>query len=270
MPWSHVVLGCGLAVVYFCPNYWISFVGIWKKVFHTSWMRGNNISLREIQKHQRVSPETRMVCCTFNIFGSFSQTIILWECGRQTHHRSVPYIMGIMTGYIMFLNNGKKIYANKYFVFLGWVASLGCIAWINYLIAIHVSLTYDYWREAYAASLCWVIYACHELKSGSFIRSFLSQTFWEPLSKLCLSVYLVHYLYIIISDANRKEIFWLHAWWQIDIYIGDIVVSYILGALLYLSVEAPFAKITRLILDQKFYFQNKIFTSKIGNFIKHY
>lgn len=173
-----------------------------------------------------------------------SGTMTSREAWRQTHHRAVPYMMGIITGCFIHFGNNKTVIMNKLLIVLGWTLAVVFLTKPSFI-------PYDFFREAWAASFCWIIFACHQLKSGSIVRSFLSQSFWEPLSKISLSVYVVHYLYIIISDANQKEIHWFHAWWQIVIYIGDIFVSFTLGTLLYLSVEAPAVKITQLLLHLK-------------------
>jgi peptidoglycan/LPS O-acetylase OafA/YrhL len=97
-----------------------------------------------------------------------------------------------------------------------------------------------------------MIFACHKLKSGGILRSFLSSSLWQPFSRLCLSVYLVHYLNIeytqyfgIIPSTP------VNMWWEIHIHFGDIVISLILGTIFHLLVEAPAAKLIDIVLKDK-------------------
>lgn len=68
---------------------------------------------------------------------------------------------------------------------------------------------------------------------------FLSHHLWQPIARISLSIYLVHDIYIVLSVVNMKEKWYLDPWWLIHIFIGDLAVSTLLGALLYLVIEAP-------------------------------
>jgi hypothetical protein len=50
---------------------------------------------------------------------------------------------------------------------------------------------------------------------------------------------LIHDIYIVLSVANQKELWYFEPSWLIHIIIGDITISSILGACLYLLIEAP-------------------------------
>lgn len=168
---------------------------------------------------------------------------------RQTHFRMSAYLIGIITGYLLYYKGYRKTRHEKYFVLLGWTLSLGFM--ITHIFCSLRSLFGFYiyeiiYRELWAASICWIIYACHQLKSGWILRSFLSSLFWQPLSKLGLSVYLIHYVYLDLMHLNQKEIIWLGTLPQIHIYIADILISFALGAIFYLTVEAPTCQIVQM------------------------
>lgn len=206
------------------------------------------------------------------LFLFFSKTIHP-EAWRETHYRAVPYMMGIVTGCFM-INCRKNIsvpndYIRNVLTLFGWAVAIYFLC-IPYYFWKPLYLEYDAHRDAWAASFCWIIFACHQLNSGGILRIFLSLPFWEPLSKICLSVYLIHFPYMLIADANRKENVWIDAWWKISIYVGDIVVSIFLGTLLYLCVEIPFFKITQIILDQRIDFICKFLLLKFGTWKKNY
>lgn len=150
-----------------------------------------------------------------------------------------------------------NVYIRKLLILFGWAIAFYFL-FMPYYFSRPFYLQYDAYRDAWAASFCWIIFASHQFNSGSILRMFLSLPFWEPLSKICLSVYLNHYLYILITDANRKENVWIDAWWKISIYVGDIVISFFLGTLLYLCVEIPFFRITQIVLNHKIDFKYKV------------
>lgn len=168
---------------------------------------------------------------------------------EQVPYRLGQYLVGIYTGYIIQISKHQKL--NKFIIFLGWTLSLGFLTThiFHILRATVGAFLYDsVQRELWACSICWIIYACHILKSGGFVRRMLSQAFWQPLSKLCLSIYLTHYLYIYLTKFNQKDIQYVDTWWQIHIHIGDIIISFFLGGLFYLIVEAPASKLAKLFL----------------------
>lgn len=56
---------------------------------------------------------------------------------------------------------------------------------------------------------------------------------------MSLSIYLIHYVYIILTVVNMKELWFMESAWLIHIVLGDFVASTFFGAVLYLMVEAP-------------------------------
>lgn len=167
-------------------------------------------------------------------------------------YRLSQYLCGIFTGFLMYTGNNQRSTINNKQIIVGWILSIGYLT-TNYvyilipsgLIAHNVynSISRDLW----AASICWIIYACHHLRSGGYFRSFLSQNFWQPLSKICLSVYLSHYLYLQLTYMNQKDIQWVDMWWQIHIHIADIFISFFIGTIFYLVIEAPTVQVVQLL-----------------------
>lgn len=106
------------------------------------------------------------------------------------------------------------------------------------------------YRELWTCAICWIIYACHHLQSGKLLRTFLSQDFWQPLSKICLSVYLTHYLYIYLTHFNQKQLQWIDIWWEIHIHIADVLISFVIGGLFYLMIEAPTSRFVKVLFKK--------------------
>lgn len=100
-------------------------------------------------------------------------------------------------------------------------------------------------RFVWGLCVSWIIYACHRLKSGGIVRSFLSHYIWIPLSKLCLSIYVAHYVYIIITTLNRKHFYFFDVPFLIHYFPIDIAISLGLGLILHLFVEVPSSLIVK-------------------------
>jgi peptidoglycan/LPS O-acetylase OafA/YrhL len=124
-----------------------------------------------------------------------------------------------------------------------WAASIGFF-WFHIFIdsPFKKTLTYrTFERDLYALSIAWIVFACHTLKSGGLVRSFLSSTAWQPLSKLCLNMYLLHYCYILTTLRYYKTSFGFL--WILQIMISDVVLCMVASAVAYVLVELPAAKI---------------------------
>lgn len=177
----------------------------------------------------------------------------------RTHFRLTQYLVGVWLGFLMLkIDSIDCIQKIPTIVSLfGWTMALG-------FMIFHVYFQPDFYRNQYghniynstarflwACSISWIIFSCHHLKSGGLIRSLLSHHFWQPLSKLGLSVYLVHYIYINYVETNSlqpKDGFSLY--WIIQISAGDVFISFFLGALFHLFVEAPIGNLIALLLDR--------------------
>jgi peptidoglycan/LPS O-acetylase OafA/YrhL len=89
----------------------------------------------------------------------------------------------------------------------------------------------------------WIIFAFHNLRSGTAFRWFLSHPLWQPIARLSLSIYLVHDIYIILSVTNLKSLSIFDISWFLHIIAGDLIISTILASLLFLFVEVPVGKV---------------------------
>ena len=86
--------------------------------------------------------------------------------------------------------------------------------------------------ELWAALVCWIFFACHRLKSGGFIRSFLSHPLWQPLSKLNYTTELTTFPFAFM--------------WLMHTHVGDIFMSVAEATLAYVLIEEPAGRIVDL------------------------
>lgn len=100
------------------------------------------------------------------------------------------------------------------FNIFGWVLSLGLMAtviFINYPLAqldskstpLEYGLYDAFGRVSWAIALCYIIFACIN-KYGGPINWFLSHSLWQPLSRICYAVYLLHFPVILVTTASMK------------------------------------------------------------------
>lgn len=98
-------------------------------------------------------------------------------------------------------------------------------------------------RELFSLSICWIIVSCHKLNSDGAINRFLSHRCWHSSAKMCLSIYLVHYVYMTLTLANQKESSYITSWWLVHVFAGDVVICFALSLIFHLTVEVPLANL---------------------------
>jgi hypothetical protein len=167
-----------------------------------------------------------------------------------THHRLVPWVIGIMLGYFMYEKRGKKMKINKMVDAGLWILSIGMIIFILVIYYPFVQEGFDTWymvphalymfffRIFWCVPLAWFIYACQN-GSGGFVRWVLSLRFWQPLGRMGLSIYLPHRAYQFITTHNQKQPMQWDFFTELQKYFGDVLVAIFLGTVLYLAVETP-------------------------------
>lgn len=166
-----------------------------------------------------------------------------------THLRLCSWTVGIMLGYVMYKNRGKKVRINKLLELTLWILSFGFLLAIilglypfqqinNTLSRLANALYNTFFRLMWSCAVAWIIFACQN-GSGGVVRWFLSLKQWQPLGKIGLSIYLVHYFYQIVTILNQKQpIYWdFFSQWQK--FNGDVLVSTLFATVLYLAVESP-------------------------------
>lgn len=101
-------------------------------------------------------------------------------------------------------------------------------------------------RELFSLSIGWIIVSCHKLNSDGAINRFLSHRCWHSTAKMCLSIYLVHYVYMTLTLANQKESYFVDSWWLLHVFAGDVVICFALSLIFHLTVEVPLANFANL------------------------
>lgn len=173
---------------------------------------------------------------------------------ERTQYRLCQFIIGISTGYIM--KKHRHIKLRRLLQSLAWL-SVTTFSFLHIFILYprpSLVLSHDnrmiynlFARDLFSLSISWIIVFCHKLNSDGAINRFLSHRCWHSTAKMCLSIYLVHYVYMTLTLANQKESYYVDSWWLLHVFAGDVVICLALSLVFHLAVEVPLANLLNCI-----------------------
>lgn len=180
-----------------------------------------------------------------------------------THARCGPWLIGMALGFIMYQFRNRIVRLGVNFSRAMWVLSISMLLVVvlgyfpfqqsdkYFQIYNAVNATYNaLYRSCWAYAVAWIIFGCHN-GSGGIIRWFLHLPQFQPLAKMSLSIYLTHRVYQIISVASIRQPIYLSPLELLHVYFGDILMSLIVGVVVYLCIEAPFAVLEGRLFKRK-------------------
>ena len=176
--------------------------------------------------------------------------------------RSQCYIIGLMTGYLLYITKDKPVVIDR---------KLTCLAWFN-AILLGLILVYRSFRDFHFESdnfwdklegrsyyafrkagwgfcLMWVTFACCR-GYGGIINDFLSWNFWLPISKISFMTYLFHmslnwYFFLLQSYPMDYSM-----WQMTEMFVPQVWVCLLAGLLGSLTLEIPFGKVQKILIQQ--------------------
>ncbi|KAL7028544.1 hypothetical protein ACKWTF_005887 [Chironomus riparius] len=175
----------------------------------------------------------------------------------EAYYRFMPWFIGIMLGYNLESKQDAKGIDQNIKTF-GWTATIISLSLIEFIRfqekskfseALYEATHRIIWSNAFA----WIIYACHHNKSSGFLMNFLSHRIWNSLARMCLSIYLVHYLVVMLSFVNMKNPYQFDVLWLLKILLLDIFMSLIISFIFYILVEAPMCRIVKTFERKNYY-----------------
>ncbi|KAL6255607.1 hypothetical protein P5V15_012855 [Pogonomyrmex californicus] len=168
--------------------------------------------------------------------------------------RIIPYIMGIITGFILTKINNNFVLEKKK-VILCWLLSIISIIFIIFghytsvqytsvkITAIYIALHRVFW----AISFAWVVIACFT-KHGGIVNQLLSFKGWIPLSRLTYCAYLLNPIIIrSISLCSEAPVYFQFLF--IPIYLGYVFLSFFCAFVLSLLIEIPCISLMRMFIQ---------------------
>ncbi|XP_072392694.1 nose resistant to fluoxetine protein 6 isoform X1 [Diabrotica undecimpunctata] len=162
-----------------------------------------------------------------------------------------PYLIGMCTGWLLFKKN-CKIQMSKLVLITGWTLSIGVLLSLVYglyetklnpwLGATYSSLSHSAW----ALSLAWIVVACMT-GYGGVVDKILSATILYPFSRVTYCAYLVHPIAIRAMVMCMDGPLHLGSIITIIIYLGQMMLSYVLSFFVSVAFEAPLVSMLRII-----------------------
>lgn len=115
-----------------------------------------------------------------------------------------------------------------------------------------VSATYNaLFRSSWSIAIAWIIFACQN-ETGGVIRWFLCLPHFQPFARMSLSIFLTHRVPQIISVASIKQPIHLDPFDLFHMFLGDALLSVVIGVVVYLCIEAPFGILERQLFKKSY------------------
>ncbi|KYN12525.1 Nose resistant to fluoxetine protein 6 [Trachymyrmex cornetzi] len=161
-----------------------------------------------------------------------------------------PYIIGIITGYIIKRFN-KKIALKKSTIILYWTISAACNIFVLFGLykrqisvlstAIYVALS----RTVWAIGIAWIVIVCCT-EHGGIVKELLTCKIWIPLSRLTYCAYLLNPFIIHSIRLHNETSAHLEFLSMSAMIVGHFGISYICAYALSLMAESPYILLMRM------------------------
>ncbi|KAK0413654.1 hypothetical protein QR680_006927 [Steinernema hermaphroditum] len=130
--------------------------------------------------------------------------------------RCQPYIIGMMTGYLLMMKPKMRI--NRILNLVLWVVTFGlmatcCLTLYDWSNGTDISLTARAMysalsKPAWGLALSWIIISCFYGYGGP-INSFMSWEIWVPLGRLSYCAYLIHVCVVVyVTGLTEGDLIW--------------------------------------------------------------
>ncbi|XP_076807349.1 nose resistant to fluoxetine protein 6-like [Clavelina lepadiformis] len=169
------------------------------------------------------------------------------------------YIVGMITGYILYSNN-NKIRMPKWVVFFGWLTAAGACCGVIYGLyptlstggALNTDLAAFYnavSRPVWCVGMAWVTIACVSGYGGP-VNTFLSWKGFIPLSRLTYCCYLLHPLVIWWFMATAETHFHFSIHFMIMIFLACLVFTHLLAYAVAMAIEFPTVELMKMLQER--------------------
>jgi len=161
----------------------------------------------------------------------------------------------LLTGYLL-IRTRRAFRMKIKFVIMGWVVSILTLLFV-------VSLFYGFYglqqnkniagtlyvilgRTAWGLANAWIVVAC-VTGYGGWFNTLLSWKLWVPFARLTYAAYLFHPMIIRIVYANAVTPTHVSFVLIACFYIGNLVLSYGVAFIVYMTLETPTRQLEKLI-----------------------
>ncbi|CAH2108553.1 unnamed protein product [Euphydryas editha] len=172
--------------------------------------------------------------------------------------RGAPFFLGMIVGYALYLNKGKKIHLNMGFVLTSWVISLGLIASTFYASYATMQLDWDnqtadnfinsFMRLIWCIGLSWIIFACVKGYGGP-INWLLTLSVWKLPARISFAMYLYHYPITFIVAGSQLATVHFSVGARIYEFMALFSLAFLLAFFMTVVVDAPFSVLIKILME---------------------
>ncbi|KAK3607209.1 hypothetical protein CHS0354_031706 [Potamilus streckersoni] len=169
-----------------------------------------------------------------------------------------PYIVGILTGYILFKTD-CNVKIGRIRNLVGWLTATGIALAVLYglyspnnnnSLSIGVSALYmSLARTAWGVALAWVIFAC-ATGNGGFINTLLSWNVYVPLGRLTYCAYLTHPIVMILYYSSLRNTIVFNDLEISYLFVSHLVFAYAAAFILSLAFESPMMGLEKVLFKR--------------------
>ncbi|OWF53373.1 O-acyltransferase like protein-like [Mizuhopecten yessoensis] len=170
--------------------------------------------------------------------------------------RMGPYIIGMMTGYILYRTKGKYNMKPPVSLFI-WIVmtTLACLVIYGVYdetsgktaMSVNVAALYNaVHKTLWGVCVSWVIFAC-VTGNGGYINTILSWSPFVPLGRLTYCAYLVHPIIIFVYIRSLRQAVYATDFVMIYQFLGHLVTAYGVAFVVSLTFESPMMGLERAI-----------------------
>ncbi|RZF41909.1 hypothetical protein LSTR_LSTR005677 [Laodelphax striatellus] len=173
----------------------------------------------------------------------------------KSYSRSIPYMIGLVLGYITMKLRKSKYKVPSYMLHIGsWLFVLAYAAQIYSLVIYIPGRPYDALENAtYAAMLPltwsigdgWIGLVQYTTGFGLY-NMFFVKKIYTPLSRLVYCVVLIHPAIQLVQSSSNRNPEYLTFPKLLWMTFGDVSLSYFLALIMYILIEAPLRSVVKL------------------------
>ncbi|KAH8386779.1 hypothetical protein KR093_002452 [Drosophila rubida] len=176
-----------------------------------------------------------------------------------THARATPWLIGLLFGYFLHNEKGRRRGMPWWLVLLLWLLSMTMLCLVIWIIYPFTQPTADEItplagafyiccsRIVWPVALCWLIWACHN-GLGGVVNTLLSWSFWQPISKLSYCLYIWHLLVETLNTARMRTSQHFSNYDAILRFWSDFGITVLVAMFMFLCIETPFVRLEMQLL----------------------
>uniref|UniRef100_A0A1I8Q753 Nose resistant-to-fluoxetine protein N-terminal domain-containing protein n=1 Tax=Stomoxys calcitrans TaxID=35570 RepID=A0A1I8Q753_STOCA len=165
-----------------------------------------------------------------------------------------PYIIGMLTGYIMSrVRTPPKVSGRLntllWFLSLGLLVLIICGVWHGELNEVPTAFYVSMAHTGFGVALIWIVLSCCWNLSPTMNRILSYRCLW-PLSRLTYCAYLIHPVIMLVLSYRMDGTIHLNPLFITVIFFGNAVVSFIAAFFISVAFESPVIRLLKILFHK--------------------